>query len=204
MMRDFEVRRLSYSDLRNQSEQFLAKYHPSRMIPVPIEEIIEFQFEIDIVPIPNLLRSEEIDGCLSNDLKTIYVDGNIYTNYENRYRFSLAHELSHRLLHAHLFELLKFQSITEWKTVILGISEDDRGWFEWQAYALAGLILVPFQELASNFRGVLDLMKSHGMTLQNAPEAASDRIAEYLARKYAVSTAVMHKRLDYDKCWENS
>ena len=204
MNREFEVKRLSYDALRAESERFLAEFHPSGSIPIPIEEIIEFKFNIDIVPIPNLRSSENIDGCLSKDLATIYIDNHIYSNYENRYRFSLAHELSHRLLHASLFEVLSFQSVTEWKSVILNISEEQRGWFEWQAYAAAGLILVPSQALASRFHQALDKMKSHGMTLQNAPEAARDRIAEYLSRQFVVSTAVMHKRLDYDKCWDSA
>lgn len=121
MERGFEVRRLSYADLRVASDHFLTEHHPSGTIPIPIEEIVEFQFGIDIVPIPNLKKSENIDGCLSHDLKTIYVDGNSYSNYKNRYRYSLAHELSHRILHTDLFKMLKFGSVTEWKSVILGI-----------------------------------------------------------------------------------
>ena len=198
------VNRLSYGDLHTESERFLSEYHPSRNIPIPIEEIIEFRFRMDIVPVPNLLRSEEIDGCLSKDQTTIYVDENVYENYLNRYRFSLAHELSHRILHQYLYEAFDFTSVTEWKTVIHGMSEAQRRWFEWQAYALAGLILVPGRELTVRFNDALDRLAAYGMTLADAPEAAKDSITDYLARQFQVSTAVMQKRLYYDKCWDSN
>lgn len=40
----------SYEDLRRKADEFLAKYHATGTIPVPIEEIVEFQFRMDIVP----------------------------------------------------------------------------------------------------------------------------------------------------------
>lgn len=49
---EFEVRRLSYAELRGASERFLTEHHPFGTTPVPIEEIVEFRFGIDIVPIP--------------------------------------------------------------------------------------------------------------------------------------------------------
>ncbi len=61
----------STKDINRKAEEFLKKYHPSLSIPVPIEEIIEFQFHIDIVPLHGLHRAFEIDGFTSNDLTTI-------------------------------------------------------------------------------------------------------------------------------------
>jgi hypothetical protein len=43
---------LSYEDLRQKADEFLAAHHPKGAIPVPIEEIIEMQLGIDIVPMP--------------------------------------------------------------------------------------------------------------------------------------------------------
>lgn len=196
------VRRLSYEQLRTEAESFLSEHHPTRRIPVPIEEIVEFRFRMDIVPIPNLLRSEEIDGCLSKDRTTIYVDDNVYNGYPNRYRFSLAHELSHRILHGYLYEALDFDSVTQWKTVILRIPEDQRRWFEWQAYALAGLILVPQAELAERFDEALARLTANGLSYAENPEATTDIITDWLARQFEVSTDVTARRLNYDKCWD--
>ena len=33
-----------------EAESFLKKYHPSKSIPIPVEEIIDLQLQIDIIP----------------------------------------------------------------------------------------------------------------------------------------------------------
>lgn len=56
---------LNYDRLRQLAEAFIEKRHPSRGIPIPIEEIIDVGLHIDIVPIPGLtkvLSDEEDDG----------------------------------------------------------------------------------------------------------------------------------------------
>ena len=45
---------LSYDDVRRRADEFLALHHPDRTIPVPIEEIVEFELGMDIVPTPGL------------------------------------------------------------------------------------------------------------------------------------------------------
>jgi hypothetical protein len=61
----------STKDISRKAEEFLKKYHSSLSLPVPIEEMIEFQFHIDIVPLHGFHRVFEIDGFTSNDLTTI-------------------------------------------------------------------------------------------------------------------------------------
>ena len=78
----FKALFLRYDDLRNRAEEFLAIYNPDRTIPVPIEEIIEFQFGMDIVPMP-------VVAYLSQDLKEIRVDEFVQRNRPSRYRLSL-------------------------------------------------------------------------------------------------------------------
>jgi hypothetical protein len=46
----------SYEDLRKKADEFLGTYNPAGMIPVPIEEIVEFEFGINIVPVLGLQR----------------------------------------------------------------------------------------------------------------------------------------------------
>jgi hypothetical protein len=69
---------------------FLLKYNPENKVPVPIEEIIEFDFSIDIVPLPGLQRLCDVEGFISPDFTTIYVDDFVYENRPYRYRFTLA------------------------------------------------------------------------------------------------------------------
>ncbi len=94
---------LSYRDLRVRAADFLRTHHPQGTIPVPIEEIVEFKYRIDIIPVHGLQQAFEIDGFISSDLKTITVDCFIYEHRPNRYRFTLAHELAHAVLHRKIF-----------------------------------------------------------------------------------------------------
>jgi len=40
--------------INSDAKSFLSTYNPSGTIPVPIEEVIEFQLQIDIIPVPGL------------------------------------------------------------------------------------------------------------------------------------------------------
>lgn len=73
-MNNISVPVLSYENIRVHARKFLSKYHPSQKVPVPIEEIIEISFKIDIIPIPGLQQVLEIDGFISSNLKEISVD----------------------------------------------------------------------------------------------------------------------------------
>lgn len=46
----------SYDDLRKKADDFLRTHNPSSIIPVSIEEIVEFEFNINIVPVLALQR----------------------------------------------------------------------------------------------------------------------------------------------------
>ena len=63
----------SYDDLRKKADDFLRTYNPTGTIPVPIEEIVEFEFNINIVPVLALQREFEVEGFTSSDLKNIYL-----------------------------------------------------------------------------------------------------------------------------------
>ena len=45
---------LPYDKIRPYAQLFLEKYHPTKTVPIPIEEIIEFELKMDIIPMPNL------------------------------------------------------------------------------------------------------------------------------------------------------
>lgn len=80
MYPSFDPPILSYEDINNFAESFLKERNAENKIPVPIEEIVEFYFGIDIVPVPGLQIDYETDGFISGDLTTIFVDDYIYNN----------------------------------------------------------------------------------------------------------------------------
>lgn len=187
----------SYKDLRGKANAFLAKFNPTGAIPVPIEEIAEFSFELNIVPIPGLQDALEIDGFIASDFKSITVDQFVLERRERRYRFTLAHELAHLLLHRDIFSKFNFHNIDDWKKFQKEIDTEDYGWLEWQAYSFGGLVLVPSEPLSSQRATCEQFLKKEG--LDPKTEAAQWYVVEMLMGTFNVSRGVIEKRLAKDQ-----
>jgi len=104
---------LPYDTLRRRAGDFLRTHHPEGSIPVPIEEIVEFRYRIDIIPVPGLQEAFEVDGFISSDLKAITVDSFVYERRPGRYRFTLGHELAHAVLHRRIYQAHQFRTTEE-------------------------------------------------------------------------------------------
>lgn len=187
-----------HQDLRRKADEFLAKHHPAATIPVPIEEIVEFQLGIDIVPMPGLHELIETVGFITSDLTEIYVDESVYLSRPNRYRFTLAHEVGHVLLHADVFRERRFRTVAEWKKLLNSIPEQEHSWLEYQAYAFAGLVLVPRDPLERETRKCVGRIRSEGIDLEANWDFAWSRIAAFVAKQFQVSGEVIEKRLQKD------
>ncbi|MEX2093241.1 MAG: ImmA/IrrE family metallo-endopeptidase [Pirellulales bacterium] len=188
----------SYENLRQKADDFLVQYHRAGTIPVPIEEIVEFDLGMDIVPTPGLHQFLEVDGFLTSDLREIWVDQFVYESRPGRYRFTLAHEVGHSILHADIFRQQSFHTIAEWKEFVDSIPDKEHSWLEYQAYAFAGLVLVPATALESAARECVDKVKSEGIDLSENWDFAWSRIAAFLAKQFEVSSQVIDKRLQKD------
>ena len=192
---------LPYNRLRSIANGFLEQCHKSGEIPVPIESIIEFSFGLDIVPVPGLLKEFDVDAFITNDLTEIRVDQFIQRNRPARYRFSLAHEIAHVVIHQDVFKELRFSTITEWKAIITSIPEQQYFYIEWQAYSLAGLILVPPKPLADVFETKAKEAKASGVDLQDLDVQGRKIVQSHIGKYFDVSGQVVAKRMTFDKLW---
>ena len=194
---------LSKEVLREKAAEFLDKYNPNREIPVLIEKIVEFDFGLDIVPVPGLQYSFDVVAYSTKNQREIRVDKYIYESREARYRFSLAHELGHVVLHPGLFEHLDFHDISSWKEAITdSVSEEQYGYVEYHANCFAGLVLVPPTELENVFLQCRQKSKKRGLDLDGDDDGVRDIIEGYIAREFLVSAAVVHRRMEFDGLWE--
>ncbi len=68
----------------------------------PIEHVVEFGLELDIVPVPGLYKrlGGAISGYLTSDKTAIFVDQECLENRLGTYRYTLAHEAAHLELHS--------------------------------------------------------------------------------------------------------
>ncbi len=60
-MTEFKAPYIPYEEIVKKASQFLDDYHPSREIPIPIELIVEDKLGLDIVPLPQLKQSIEVE-----------------------------------------------------------------------------------------------------------------------------------------------
>ncbi|MEW6587503.1 MAG: ImmA/IrrE family metallo-endopeptidase [Nitrospirota bacterium] len=194
-----EIPVYSYEDLRRKADAFLREHNPTGVIPVPIEEIIEFDFRISIAPVLGLQREYEVEGFTSGDLKTIYVDEYVYSDRPTRYRFTLAHEIGHIVLHRHLYDMHKFRTIRGWKEFINSLTEEEHSWLEYQGYAFAGLVLAPKEELRNSVSEWTMKIKDKGISLEKNWDFAWELITEHVAKAFLVSSAVIEKRMEKDE-----
>lgn len=98
------VQYLPDSEIDAKVQECMVRYPHRSQIPFPVEELMEFDLELEILPLPNLQRDYEVEGFTTSDMKTVYVDEFVWRHRPTRYRFTLAHELGHILFHPEFFE----------------------------------------------------------------------------------------------------
>lgn len=198
----FRPKRLSYDDLRSEANKFLTKYHPDLSLPIPIEETVEFDFEIELIPLEGLRDDLRVDGFLTNDLTAIYVDHHIMEHVPRRFRFTLAHELSHYWLHDQLYQETRIRSVRDWEALQEAMPEEDYYWFEWQANNLAGLILVPSNQLKDHFDASVNHARERGLSDEILfSEVGKPFVLDELADVFDTSTTAVERRLHKDNLW---
>ena len=142
----------SYPDIRKIVGEYRDSCGLGEQIPVDVEKLTDVILKINIIPIPSLYRSQEIDAFISNDFKKIYVDEHLYENLEPQYRFTLAHELGHMVIHQAYIRQFRIADIASYRRFINSITEDEYSLLETQANSFAGLFLVPPGPLEKHFR----------------------------------------------------
>ena len=195
----FHPRALSYEQLRIEAEIRLDEHHAERTPPVPVDDIVEFDLGIVLVPIEGLKSDIRVDAFLSSDLSQLFVDCDVMMYSPLRYRFSLAHELAHYWLHRPLYQECAITSVAEWKAVQQAIGEFDYPRFESQANNFAGLFLVPGDPLRKAFRAECAKLQSAGIQaerVQHHPTRAY--VVNSLASQFEVSEQSMEIRLERD------
>jgi hypothetical protein len=188
---------LPYSQLKAAAAETLANSKFGDRFPVAIEMIVERCFRMDVVPIRGLRSGFNIDAFISQDLATISVDEYVLDNYLNRYRFSLAHELGHRVLHRDILGAMKFRSIADWKLQITQFPEKEYRILEYQANTFANCLLVPADQLDRRFDDAVDHIRSNGVTPSDCPDFCLDAIAAELSDQFEVSSDAILRRLTH-------
>jgi hypothetical protein len=186
-------------EIRAITEEILERNQPGGGLPVNIEKIVEVYYGLGLTPIPGLKDIHGVDGSLSADLRDILVDEGIMVRVPTRFRYTLAHELAHLVLHANLIEDLDITSTQRWKEFIQDIDNKTYSKLEWQAHAFARYILVPTHALQDSWETAFREADKVGLDLYTMEEAAFSVVASNIAREFDVSEAVISIRLRDDE-----
>lgn len=194
---------LEEAELRRRAREFLSKHNPKGAIPVAIEKIVEFGYELNIVPAPGLIKVRGINGFLTSDRSGIFVDESLLRLAITRYFFTLAHELAHLVLHGSLFSA--FRNDQDWNTFHADLAAHSIASAEWQADTFAGLILVPPEALARELAVCFPLLAKKVRAAEPGFDLKSPAfwhyVAESLGRTFQVSRDTARIRLENDGLW---
>jgi len=192
------------------ANEFLQKHHRNKSIPIPIpiEEIIDLNFNVNIIPLPGVQDLCDVEGFISPDFSSIYVDEYVYKNRPYRFRFTLAHEIGHMIIHKEKLNQIKIDpidAVSSWAKIVCEIDGGDHSKLEYQGYTFGGLVLVPPNDLLEQFHvnlpkvePLIEEAKKVGASRRNYLKYAIDHMASVLSPIFDVSTDVLIRRIAFD------
>jgi len=198
-------KRLSFKEIRDLADETRIEHSRNDSIPVDIEYIIEHGFDMEIIPRPNLKSEFDIEAYVSKDLKSITIDARSYEDdrFLGRSRFTLAHELGHRVLHHEFYKNFNYASEEEWLNKYEELDFGDLNWYETHANEFAGSLLVPskllrkeLESLTEEIHNLIDQANSAGILDEEIIERTEDYIGRKICKKFAVSPSAIITRLD--------
>jgi len=190
---------LSKEEIWETAEEFRLKFiDPPETIPVPMESIIEFKLGIEIIPKRGLQASCDIEAFLNNSLSTIIVDNDRYNDqrYENRLRFTYAHEIGHLILHEEIIKSMDFRDTDHWMDFYLDQDNDSIRWCEWQASQFAGRLLVPPGILTDYINQEEENIATFRSKFPDKEDVLLEGLSNKISSYFGVSSTVIRIRLD--------
>ena len=192
--------KITQEKIREEAETFREQYVFTDILPLDIEHVVEATLGIRIIPVKDLQKSCDMEGFISSDFKSIYVDEFLYTDdrYYKRVRFTIAHEIGHLVLHRSTIDSQKFDDENDWVRFRMDLNDETLGWFETQASEFAGRLLVPVDKLIEEFKSARHtVLRKH--SAWNAPKINDDdlfsMVATLICSKFDVSSEVIERRL---------
>ena len=202
------VEYLTNEEIANAAEVFRESYQLTQ-IPIDIEYVVEFELGMDIIYQPGLREVAETDGYLTSDFSGIYIDAQVYDKYPYRYRFTLAHEVGHWVLHRDYFSQFSFSDIEEWINHHKELDQRDYGKLEYQGYTFGGYLLVPPSILKEQFiqalpkaNNLIEQAKSESLDREAYIPYIIDFISVKLSPLFEVSTQSLIKRIENDELYK--
>jgi Zn-dependent peptidase ImmA (M78 family) len=192
--RGFKALYLSERVIKKKADSFREKYW-NDAVPVNIEAIIERKLDISIVPYPGLKEKCDADAFISSNWKEVIVDNDLYMDdrYQNRLRFSLAHEVGHFVLHKEIYSFFKIKRVEDFYEFHKEIPQEEYWRFENQAQKFAGHLLIPEDKLIAKRRALLERSELKGYLKRESADIKM--LNSYLAKPLALDFGVSEEAM---------
>lgn len=188
MVGEIRIDFIPFDELRQRAERWLTQWHPSRDVPIPIESIIESGLEWNIVAVKGFKERAGAVACIKSDMTGIEVDEETITASPELYRFSLAHEVAHAVLHQRIFRWMGEREVNR-------LPADQAPDLEYQANTFASLILIPREQLKRYFACATEGFASCGLPVDR------DEVVRRLKGEFAVSAQAMKYAIEREQLW---
>lgn len=194
---DFKTPFLGNSKIREKAESFRKEFWNDE-IPVDIEKIIELKLEICIIPVSDLTKRCDTDALISSNWESLYVDKDKYLDerYDNRLRFSLAHEIGHFVLHKEIYKQFNIKSLEDFYSLITKIPQQEYSYIEIQANKFANYFLIPRDILLKRFSVEKNRFSKNKLYNKIDSKTINSYIAIPLAKTFFVSEETMEIALN--------
>jgi hypothetical protein len=195
---------VSKDSLCRYAEEYLAQAHPSGSLPIPIDEIVSFYHKVEVRPYLNLRETRGIEGFVTRDCQTIFVDHEVM-NRRNpyRFRFTLAHELSHILFHQRVFKAATFTDVDGWIGFIYsGLPARELREIEQQAYCMAGYLLVPRKDFTREYESATAKLQNAGADIKTLTPLGLKALATAMSKPFQVSWEVVRWQGIHENVWK--
>lgn len=156
--------------------------------PVDVEAICD-DLGIGILPVSGLSKMFQVDAFISANFKSIYVDSCEFEKDSHRYRFSVAHELGHFILHKRYCPN-GVDDLKDWLNIFRKYINN---YAEFQANYFAGSLLVPENELVKVLND-----EFNGSFAKNYWDASPSELGKILIKVrnyFKVSDVVIARRM---------
>lgn len=196
---------LSWRQIAASAKDFADQYAlGEREYPLDVEEIAEFDLGIEIRLAEGVLEEFGSPAQIApgGDHPIITVDANQYKHQTTFYRYAVAHEIGHFVLHrdwlTQVWSLI--ESVETWKQVILARSDEDYRWIEGQANEFASFLLAP--EIVFEPFLTEQLKPLSDMTAKLDPDDILPYLANPIEKQFGMSNSAAQARIRKSEQWK--
>ena len=186
---------ISTKQIHSAAEALLQQHGLWDTFPVDLDLLVEKKMRLSIIPIPDFQQKFGVDGLLAQDLSSISVDEGMMENVLPRYRFTVAHELGHYVLHGNIIREHLVANPDGHLMLWESLSKEEYRHAETQANKFAAGLLMPSAHLQTMFNEVSDSLAKSSFSFDDLEDSSKMKVLRAQAAKIKVSVESLRLRL---------